>query len=61
MLQRMRFRLALDLGATSLGWAMIRLTDNDEPCAIINAGVRIFSDGRNPIGRCLRVAASHKA
>ena len=44
----MRYRLALDLGSTSLGWAMIRLATNDTPCALIKAGVRIFSDGRNP-------------
>lgn len=43
----LRYRLALDLGSTSLGWAMVRLKDN-EPVAIIKAGVRIFSDGRNP-------------
>lgn len=48
MTQRMRYRLALDLGSTSLGWAMIRLNANSEPCAVIKAGVRIFSDGRNP-------------
>jgi CRISPR-associated endonuclease Csn1 len=44
----MRYRLALDLGSTSLGWAMVRLNPQDEPCAVIKAGVRIFSDGRNP-------------
>ncbi len=44
----MRYRLALDLGSTSLGWAMIRLNAQNEPCAVIKAGVRIFSDGRNP-------------
>jgi CRISPR-associated endonuclease Csn1 len=44
----MRYRLALDLGSTSLGWAMLRLNAQNEPCAIIKAGVRIFSDGRNP-------------
>jgi CRISPR-associated endonuclease Csn1 len=44
----MRYRLALDLGSTSLGWAMVRLNLQDEPCAVIKAGVRIFSDGRNP-------------
>jgi len=44
----MRYRLALDLGTTSLGWAMVRLNAQDNPCAIIKAGVRIFSDGRNP-------------
>lgn len=47
-MNRMRYRLALDLGTTSLGWAMIRLDANDAPCAVIRAGVRIFSDGRNP-------------
>lgn len=45
---RMRYRLALDLGSTSLGWAMVRLDAQDAPCAVIKAGVRIFSDGRNP-------------
>ena len=44
----MKYRLALDLGSTSLGWAMIRLGDDGVPSAIIKAGVRIFSDGRNP-------------
>lgn len=48
MFQRMRYRLALDLGSTSLGWAMLRLDKNNQPCAVIKAGVRIFSDGRNP-------------
>jgi CRISPR-associated endonuclease Csn1 len=47
-MQKMRYRLALDLGSTSLGWAMVRLSAANEPCAIIKAGVRIFSDGRNP-------------
>ena len=45
---KMNYRLALDLGSTSLGWAMIRLNEKNEPNAIIKAGVRIFSDGRNP-------------
>lgn len=47
----MRYRLALDLGSTSIGWAMLRLNENGgntTPAAIIKAGVRIFSDGRNP-------------
>jgi CRISPR-associated endonuclease Csn1 len=48
MLHKMRYRLALDLGSTSLGWAMLRLNNNEEPVAVIKAGVRIFSDGRNP-------------
>jgi len=48
MFGKMRYRLALDLGPTSLGWAMVRLDKQGKPCAIIKAGVRIFSDGRNP-------------
>lgn len=44
----MRYRLALDLGSTSLGWAMVRLNRDNQPNAVIKAGVRIFSDGRNP-------------
>ena len=47
-MQKMRYRLALDLGSTSLGWAMVRLNDQDQPRAVIKAGSRIFSDGRNP-------------
>lgn len=48
MLHKMRYRLALDLGSTSLGWAMIRLNADNQPCAVIKAGVRIFSNGREP-------------
>ena len=52
MKNKMQYRLALDLGTTSLGWAMLRVKPNAEgqfvPCAIVKAGVRIFSDGRNP-------------
>jgi CRISPR-associated endonuclease Csn1 len=44
----MRYRLGLDLGAKSLGWAMLRLNPDNEPVAVIRAGVRIFPDGRNP-------------
>ncbi len=49
---KMKFRLALDLGTTSIGWALIRLTEQStgtlEPSAIIRTGVRIFGDGRDP-------------
>jgi len=49
----MKYRLALDLGSTSLGWAMVLLKDlpsaeRPVPCAVVRAGVRIFPDGRNP-------------
>ena len=44
----MKYRLALDIGTTSIGWAMLRLNEEHLPIAVIRAGVRIFSDGRNP-------------
>jgi len=49
----MKYRLALDLGSTSLGWALVLLKkkpgeERPVPCAIMRAGVRIFPDGRNP-------------
>ena len=48
MQHKMRYRLGLDLGTTSIGWAMLRLNEHDEPCAVIKMGTRIFSDGRDP-------------
>lgn len=48
MLPKMRYRLGLDMGTTSIGWCMIRLDKNDNPVAIIRMGTRIFSDGRHP-------------
>lgn len=48
----MKYRLALDLGSTSLGWAIVLLKKAPDdgqliPCAIVRTGVRIFQDGRN--------------
>lgn len=48
MLPKMLYRLALDIGTTSIGWCLIRLNGSGEPVAIIRMGVRIFPDGRNP-------------
>ena len=48
MLPKMCYRLALDLGTTSIGWCLIRINTDAKPVAIIRMGVRIFSDGRNP-------------
>lgn len=42
----MNYRLGIDLGSTSLGWAVFRLNDEGLPVALIKAGVRIFHDGR---------------
>ena len=45
--QHVPYRLGLDLGTNSIGWAAIRLDDNGEPCGILNLGVRVFPDGRD--------------
>jgi CRISPR-associated endonuclease Csn1 len=42
------YRLGIDLGTNSLGWAAIKLGEEGNPCGILDMGVRIFSDGRNP-------------
>ena len=47
----MTWRLGIDLGTNSLGWAALELERSDEswlPIGLIDSGVRIFSDGRNP-------------
>ena len=41
-----KYRLGLDMGTNSIGWAAIRLDDDGEPCGILDMGVRIFPDGR---------------
>ncbi len=43
-----KYRLGLDLGTNSIGWAAVRLDDYGVPCGILDLGVRIFPDGRNP-------------
>lgn len=44
----MAWRLGIDLGTNSLGWAAIRLDAGGEPDGVLAAGSRIFSDGREP-------------
>ncbi len=43
-----KYRLGLDLGTNSIGWAAVRLDEDDDPCGILDMGVRVFPDGRNP-------------
>jgi len=40
-------RLGLDIGTNSIGW-WLHATENDEITEVIDGGVRIFSDGRDP-------------
>lgn len=42
------WRLGLDLGTNSLGWAALSLDEKLRPNGLIDMGVRIFSDGRDP-------------
>jgi len=47
----MTWRLGIDLGTNSLGWAALCLVPESEdfvPCGLMDSGSRIFSDGRNP-------------
>lgn len=44
----MQWRLGIDLGTNSLGFAVLRLDKDYEPDALLDWGTRIFSDGREP-------------
>lgn len=44
----LRWRLGIDLGTNSLGWAAVRLDTTGNPDQLIAAGSRIFGDGRDP-------------
>lgn len=37
--------LGLDLGPNSIGWAVLTLDEEGEPCGIVDAGVRVFPEG----------------
>lgn len=51
------WRLGIDLGSNSLGWAAVSLDADNEPDGLMAWGVRIFPDGRNPQnGESLAVA-----
>lgn len=39
------YALGLDLGSNSIGWALIKLDSEDNPCGIEKVGVRVFEAG----------------
>ncbi len=39
------YALGLDLGSNSIGWAILKLDENDNPCGIEKVGVRVFEAG----------------
>ena len=41
-----RYRLGLDMGTNSIGWAAVKLNEEGESCGVLDMGVRIFPDGR---------------
>ncbi len=43
-----RYRLGLDVGTNSIGWAALTLDAAGVPNGLLDLGVRVFSDGRNP-------------
>ncbi len=43
-----KYRFAFDLGTNSIGWAVYLLNQAKMPADLVDAGVRIFSDGRDP-------------
>lgn len=59
-----RYRLSLDLGTNSVGWCALVLEQTDEhnlPVSILDMGVRIFPDGRNPKDGSSNAEARRKA
>lgn len=42
-----KYRIGIDMGVTSIGWALLELNDNNEPVDVMKMGVRIFPDGRD--------------
>ena len=43
----MKYRLGIDVGTNSLGWAALGLDDHEVPICLVDAGARIFSEGRD--------------
>ena len=42
-----KYRLGIDLGATSLGWSILELNEDNSLKGLVDMGVRIFPDGRD--------------
>ena len=44
----LRYGIGLDIGITSVGWAVLSLNGKDEPNSIVDLGVRIFDKAEHP-------------
>ena len=51
------YRLGLDIGTNSIGWAAIKLDSANKPYAVLDMGVRIFPDGRDSKSQASLAAA----
>jgi CRISPR-associated endonuclease Csn1 len=47
-MEHVAYRLGIDLGSTSLGWAVLGLDESGNPDYLMRLGVRIFGNGRHP-------------
>ena len=56
-----KYRLGIDLGTNSLGWAAVKLNADGEPYDILDMGVRIFPDGRDAQGETSNAAGRRLA
>ena len=44
----MKYRIGLDIGIASVGWAVLQNLPNGEPCRILGRGVRVFEAAEQP-------------
>lgn len=44
----MKYIIGLDIGITSVGYAVMMMNDDDEPCRIMKMGSRIFEAAEHP-------------
>lgn len=42
-----KYRLGLDMGTNSIGWAAVKIDEKGNPVGVLDMGVRIFPDGRD--------------
>ena len=52
----MAYRLALDLGTNSIGWAQFDLDERGNVSGLLDGGVHIFDQGRHPKGLASKAA-----
>ena len=52
----MFYRLGLDLGVSSIGWAVIETDKDNNPIKIVNANSRIFSPPYEPKNKEIKIS-----